>query len=99
MVAADALASTLSLSIRNRWPSGETSYDRYGNGAAYFFWMTTTVLPVVNVPPAVCTATDVSAPAVSMKNSSWPLRAHTGWTPPPADTCQRASFTFGYGRT
>lgn len=50
----------LSLSIRKRLPSADTSYDRGGSGVEYFVSKTFAGLPALNVDPAVSTGTAVS---------------------------------------
>ncbi len=50
----------LSLSITNRLPSGDTSYDRGGNGVKYVVSNTFAGVPALNVGPDVSTGTAVS---------------------------------------
>ena len=50
----------LSLSIKNRLPSADTSYGRGGNGVEYLASNTFAGLPALNVDPDVWTGTAVS---------------------------------------
>lgn len=50
----------VSLSMRNRWPSGDTSYWREGNGSAYLASNTLAGLPALKVDPDVWTGTAMS---------------------------------------
>ena len=52
--------AALSLSIRNRLPSADTSYERGGNSVEYLASNTFAGLPALNVDPEVWTGTAVS---------------------------------------
>jgi hypothetical protein len=87
------------LIIGNRWPSADTSYDRWLAGVAYRVLNNSAGFPRLKIGPVVWVGIGVSAPDASRWNSSRPFRAHTGREPPPVETCHRPASVFGNGRT